>query len=210
MPMRHATAQAHAPRRPAVEPSHLGGGPRLIDENQAGGLEVELPLEPGASAPQDVRTVLLRRVRVLFLRVIRRRAKKRHRVESADATPRPARSSRSSASVMSGVVSTAPGSQARAPLSDASACRRPAARDAPTPAAAPATSSGSRWRCSPQTAPPPCGGSSRRPPPPPPAPAGPPTSACPSPAGLLTSRHGESDSRPHGNPHPSHTGRELL
>jgi hypothetical protein len=46
-------------------------------------------------------------VRGLFLTVIFRRAKKRHRLDTATATPLSANSTRSSTKVMSGLASTA-------------------------------------------------------------------------------------------------------
>jgi hypothetical protein len=50
--------------------SHVGGGPRLIDEDQALRVEIELAVEPALTLPQDVGPVLLDRVPGLFLRVI--------------------------------------------------------------------------------------------------------------------------------------------
>jgi transposase len=38
---------------------HVGGGPRLIDENEALGIEIELTVEPALPLPQDVGAVLL-------------------------------------------------------------------------------------------------------------------------------------------------------
>ena len=60
MAVGHAAAQAHAPQRPAVEPRHLGGGARLIDEDQAGGFEVQLAVEPRTTRLKDIGTLLLR------------------------------------------------------------------------------------------------------------------------------------------------------
>ena len=50
---------------------HLGGGARLVDEDQALGIKVGLGVEPGLTLAQDVGTVLLGRVPGLFLSVIR-------------------------------------------------------------------------------------------------------------------------------------------
>ena len=75
--VRDAGAQALASRRPPVASGHVGGGPGLVDEHQALGVEVELVLEPGLAPLQDVRAVLLGGVRRLFLRVILWRRQKR-------------------------------------------------------------------------------------------------------------------------------------
>lgn len=45
---------------------HVGLRPRLINEHQPLGIEVDLPIEPGPSPPQDVRSVLFARVTCLF------------------------------------------------------------------------------------------------------------------------------------------------
>ena len=79
MPVRDGSAQALASGRPAVGAGHVGRGPRLVDEHQPGRIEVELALEPSLPFAQDVCSLLLGRVRGLFLSVIRRRSKKRHR-----------------------------------------------------------------------------------------------------------------------------------
>jgi hypothetical protein len=42
----------------------------LVDEHQPVGVEVELTLEPGPAAAQDIGAVLLGSVRSLFLRVM--------------------------------------------------------------------------------------------------------------------------------------------
>ena len=48
---------------------HAGTGPAFVDENQAVGIEVELPLEPGLALDHDIGALLLTGVRGLFLRV---------------------------------------------------------------------------------------------------------------------------------------------
>jgi hypothetical protein len=53
-----------------VKPRHLGGGAGLIDEHQSLGIEVQLAIEPGLAALQDVWPVLLGGVRRLFFSVI--------------------------------------------------------------------------------------------------------------------------------------------
>ena len=56
---------------------HVGGSPRLVDEDQALGIEIELTIEPALALSQDIGTVLLDSMASLFLRVMPRRAKKR-------------------------------------------------------------------------------------------------------------------------------------
>ena len=77
MAVRDADTQAFAAAAAAVGPRHAGRSPGLVDEDQAFGIEIELALEPGLALLQDVGSVLLRRVRGLFLRVMAWRAKKR-------------------------------------------------------------------------------------------------------------------------------------
>jgi hypothetical protein len=85
-----------------MEPRHLGAGAGLVDEHEAFGIKVELSLEPHLAPPQDVGTVLLRRMPGLFLTVIFRREKNRHRPAMLTAIPWLASSLRRSARVMSG------------------------------------------------------------------------------------------------------------
>jgi hypothetical protein len=77
MAVRPADAQALAAPTAAVGPSHVGGGPCLVDEDQMIGGQIELTVEPSLPAPQDVGPVLLAGMRRLFLRVMAWRAKKR-------------------------------------------------------------------------------------------------------------------------------------
>ena len=65
MTMGRAAPQSLAARRPAMAAGHLGGGRGLIDEHQPIGIEVELAVEPGLTAVQDVGAALLVRVRRL-------------------------------------------------------------------------------------------------------------------------------------------------
>lgn len=44
---------------PAAQPRHLRGGGGLVDEDQLLGVEIELALEPGSAAAQNVGTLLL-------------------------------------------------------------------------------------------------------------------------------------------------------
>jgi hypothetical protein len=80
VPVRHADPQPFAAPGAAMGAGHVRLRPGLVDEHQASGIEVGLRLEPGLAPLQDVRTVLLAGVRRLFLRVIRRRTKKRRSV----------------------------------------------------------------------------------------------------------------------------------
>jgi hypothetical protein len=80
---------------------HVRRGPRLVDEDQALGIEIELAVEPALALPQDVGPVLLDRVPDLFLRVIPCRAKKRCTVPMPTGTPRSFSRAWISAKVMS-------------------------------------------------------------------------------------------------------------
>jgi len=68
---------ALAPWRAAEQAGHLGAGASLVDEEQPGGVEVVLPVEPGVPRLVYVRPLLLGGMRRLFLRVMPWRAKKR-------------------------------------------------------------------------------------------------------------------------------------
>ena len=72
-----ADAQSFAAAATAVRSGHVGRGPGLIDEDETLGIEIELLLEPGLAALQDVRPIPFAGVRGLFLRVMSWRAKKR-------------------------------------------------------------------------------------------------------------------------------------
>ncbi len=56
---------------------HIGGSPRLVDEDKTFWCEIKLPVEPVVPLLQDIGTVLLDGMASLFLRVIPRRTKKR-------------------------------------------------------------------------------------------------------------------------------------
>ena len=77
MAVRDADAQAFAAGGAAVGSSHVGRSPGLVDERQAFGIEIKLAFEPGLAPLQDIGSILLGRVRGLFLRVMAWRAKKR-------------------------------------------------------------------------------------------------------------------------------------
>src|SRR5881275_703375 len=104
MTVRHARPQALATERSSVPPGHVRGGPGLVDKDQARGVEIELLVEPLLTSPQDVRPLLLGRVRGLFLRVIRPPGKEAPQAAVATATPRAASAVRSSSRVRSGVA----------------------------------------------------------------------------------------------------------
>jgi hypothetical protein len=72
-----AGAQSLAAAATAVRSGHAGRGPGLIDKDETLGIGIELLLEPGLAALQDIRPILLAGVRGLFLRVMAWRAKKR-------------------------------------------------------------------------------------------------------------------------------------
>jgi len=66
MSVREAHPQPLALRAAAMAAGHVGGGPGLVDEDEALGFEVELAVEPVLALPQDVGTVLLDRVPGLY------------------------------------------------------------------------------------------------------------------------------------------------
>jgi hypothetical protein len=68
--MREAHPQPLAFPAAPVTAGHVGGGPGLVDEDEAFGLEVDLAVEPMPALSQNVGAVLLDRVPGLFLRVI--------------------------------------------------------------------------------------------------------------------------------------------
>ena len=65
--VRHRGLQALTPRRPAPERRHVGLGPGLVDEDQAGGVDLALVPLPLCPAVRDVRPFLLGRDQRLFL-----------------------------------------------------------------------------------------------------------------------------------------------
>ena len=66
MAMGHTHAQPLAARRPPVPARHVGGGPSLVDKDEALRVEIELSLEPVLAPLHDVRSILLAGVRGLF------------------------------------------------------------------------------------------------------------------------------------------------
>jgi hypothetical protein len=104
-------------------PRHVCRGPSLINEHKPLRVEVKLPLEPVLAVFQDIGTILLLRVGGLFLTDIRCRSKKRHSVEIATETPRPANTSRISFSVVSGFSATS--ARIAPPCASIRADRRP-------------------------------------------------------------------------------------
>ena len=109
MAMRDAGPEPFALRRTAAQTSHVGRRPRLVDKDEADGVEIELAVKPVFPALQNIRALLLRRVRGLFLNVSPQRSRKVHSVARPARTPRSA-PSRSSILliVMSGVAATRP------------------------------------------------------------------------------------------------------
>lgn len=60
--MREAHPQTLTLGAAAMTAGHVGGGPGLVDEDEALGLEIDLAIKPMLALPQDVRAVLLDRV----------------------------------------------------------------------------------------------------------------------------------------------------
>jgi hypothetical protein len=82
---------------------HIRRSPGLVDEHEAGRIEIELPGEPVAALLQNVRALLLLGMRGLFFKVISWRSKKRQSTEDEKRSPQLAiRHSCISSSVMSG------------------------------------------------------------------------------------------------------------
>ena len=107
MALRDADTQPLAFCRPAAQAGHVGRCAGLVDEDEFAGIEFELGVEPVLAPLQNVRTVLLGRVRGLFLNVRPQRSRKVHNVARLARTPRSATSFSSiSLMVVSGVVST--------------------------------------------------------------------------------------------------------
>ena len=73
---------------PPVEARHLGGGARLVDEDQPRRIKIELPRRPRLAGCLHVAALLLGGMRHLFLNVMRRRSKKRQSVPMPALTPR--------------------------------------------------------------------------------------------------------------------------
>ena len=69
MAMWHAGPAALTVWRSSTQAGHLGRQARFIDEHQLRRIEIELAVEPGPTALQDIGAVLLQRMRGLFLNV---------------------------------------------------------------------------------------------------------------------------------------------
>src|SRR5215210_4961663 len=92
--------------RPAAQPGHVGGRPRLVDEHEAGRIEIELAVEPLFPSAQNVGAVLLGCMGGLFLNVRPARSRKVQIVPTDAETPASPRSrSCISAIVISGSAS---------------------------------------------------------------------------------------------------------
>lgn len=63
----HACPAAFAAWRSSAQARHLGRQPGFVDEDQLRRIEIELAVEPGAPALQDVRAILLQCMCGLFL-----------------------------------------------------------------------------------------------------------------------------------------------
>src|SRR3954452_6304092 len=60
--VRDRSPQPQAARTPTIAPRHVCGGPRLVDEDQAGGVESRLAANEHAPGLGDISAVLLGRV----------------------------------------------------------------------------------------------------------------------------------------------------
>lgn len=69
MAVRHPGPAALAARCSSTQTRHLGRQSGLVDEHELGGVEIELAVEPGPPAAQDIGTILLQCVCGLFLNV---------------------------------------------------------------------------------------------------------------------------------------------
>ena len=67
MSMRHSIDDPLTTRRPAVAPGHVGGGARLVKEDEAAGIHEALPHAKAAALLGYIRPVLLGRPERLFL-----------------------------------------------------------------------------------------------------------------------------------------------
>src|SRR5215203_5416377 len=65
--VRHLGGQALAAPRPAAERGHVGFGPGLVDEDEAGRIDKPLPRRPLGASPRHVGAVLFGRDQRLFL-----------------------------------------------------------------------------------------------------------------------------------------------
>ena len=94
--VRDGDPAALAARRPAVAVDHVGRGRRLVEEDEAVGIEFVLGLEPVLALGSHVRPLLLGGVPRIFLCVMRWRLKKRDKPLSLVAMSRSASRARSS------------------------------------------------------------------------------------------------------------------
>lgn len=75
MAVRNGCPASFAPQAASAQPRHLCGCRGLIDEDQPLGVEIELAIEPGSAAAQDVGALLFGGVLRLFLNVMPRRSR---------------------------------------------------------------------------------------------------------------------------------------
>jgi hypothetical protein len=83
MTVRDRGTASLAPGGPAVGAGHLRRCPALVDEHEPLGIEIGLAVEPGLAAGGYVRSLLLGRVRRLFLRVTPWRWKNRQTIDGS-------------------------------------------------------------------------------------------------------------------------------
>jgi hypothetical protein len=107
MSMRKAHPQPLALAATPVAAGHVRRRPGFINEYEPVGVQTELPVEPVETSLQDVRAILFDGVPGLFFRVIPWRRKNRHSDEVEAAMPRSDSCLQNSASVISGVSSSA-------------------------------------------------------------------------------------------------------
>jgi hypothetical protein len=100
MAMGHG-ARLRSPWGATVKARHFGVRGGLVDEDDPGRIEIELPFKPRFARRVHRAAALLSGVRRPFLRVILRRLKNRHSVPMAPATPRSFSLSRSCEGVTS-------------------------------------------------------------------------------------------------------------
>jgi hypothetical protein len=95
-------------------PRHVGFGPGVIDEDQAGRIKPPLILSPLRPPPGDVRTILFAGLQAFFLKLMPSCSKKCHTAKWLTLIPRAASSAPSARNVMSGFSANRARSQSRA------------------------------------------------------------------------------------------------
>ena len=100
--VRHLGAQRRAAAMPAVGARHVGLGPGLVDEDEAGRIDASLVALPPARAAAPRQADPARWRRRFFLKLIPSRRRKRQSVSQATTTPRLRSSASRACSVRSG------------------------------------------------------------------------------------------------------------